>query len=521
MSAVDPVSPIRKPELSFRQIWNMCFGFLGIQFGFALQTADVSRIFQTLGADINQLPMLWLAAPLTGLIVQPVVGYLSDHTWTWLGRRRPYFLGGAVLASLSLLLMPNASALWIAAGVLWIMDGSINVSMEPFRAFVGDQLPERQRPLGFALQSFFIGVGAVVASTLPWVLTHLGFGNVPTPGRVPESVRIAFYAGGAVLFATVLWTVVRSREYPPHELRAFGDSAPPRPPGDTSRAWAVGVVLLLLGVPGIVAIYWFGWAAQLYLLAGTVLLFGVSFLWLSFTRSHGMARQVVADLYGMPVPMRRLAWVQFFSWFALYAMWIYATPVVAAVQFGNGDPRSAAYNAGANWVGVLFGAYNGFAVLAAAAIPWMVRVMGLRCSHLLNLALCGLGVASFALVRNPDWLLLSMVGVGFGWASILSLPYTMLCDSLPADKMGVYMGIFNFFIVLPQLLASAALGVLVRVLFHDHSADVLVLAGVSLLAGGVCTLGVGGASRNPNGIASRADQERSLWSAPGNTKLSK
>ncbi len=515
------MSPVRKPELSFRQIWNMCFGFLGIQFGFALQTADVSRIFQTLGADINQLPMLWLAAPLTGLIVQPVIGYLSDHTWTWLGRRRPYFLGGALLASLSLLLMPNASTLWIAAGVLWIMDGSINVSMEPFRAFVGDQLPERQRPLGFALQSFFIGVGAVVASTLPWLLTRLGIGNVPAPGRIPESVRIAFYAGGAVLFATVLWTVARSREYPPDALRAFGDSAPPRPPGDTSRAWVVGSVLVLLGLPGLVAIYWLGWAAQLYLLAGTLLLFGVSFLWLSCTGGRGMARQVVADLYGMPVPMRRLAWVQFFSWFALYAMWIYATPVVAALQFGNGDPRSAAYNAGANWVGVLFGAYNGFAVLAAVAIPWMVRVMGLRWSHLVNLALCALGVASFAFVRNPDWLLLSMVGVGFGWASILSLPYTMLCDSLPADKMGVYMGIFNFFIVLPQLLASAALGVLVRVLFHDHPADVLVLAGVSLLAGGVCTLGVGGASRNPSGIASRADQERSLWSAPGNTRLSK
>jgi len=513
--------PRHKPELSFWQIWNMCFGFLGIQFGFALQTADVSRIFQTLGADINELPMLWLAAPLTGLIVQPLIGYFSDHTWTWLGRRRPYFLAGALLASLSLVLMPNAASLWIAAGVLWVMDGSINVSMEPFRAFVGDQLPEQQRPLGFALQSFFIGAGAVVASMLPWLLSRLGFSNVAAAGRIPDTVRIAFYAGGGVLFGTVLWTVARSREYPPEELRAFGDAAPPRATPDTSRAWAVGGVLVLLGLPGVVAIHWFGWAAQLYLLAGAVLLFGVSFLWLSFTRSRSMVRQVVADLYGMPVPMRRLAWVQFFSWFALYAMWIYATPVVAAVQFGNGDPRSAAYNAGANWVGVLFGAYNGFAVLAAVVIPWMVRAMGLRWSHLVNLALCAAGVASLAFVRNPDWLLLSMVGVGFGWASILSLPYTMLCDSLPADKMGVYMGIFNFFIVLPQLLASAALGLLVRGLFHDHSPDVLVLAGVSLLVAGVCTLGVDGASRKPSGIARRADQERSLWSAPGNTKLSK
>jgi len=490
-----------KPELSFGQIWNMCFGFLGIQFGFALQTADVSRIFQTLGADINQLPMLWLAAPLTGLIIQPVIGYLSDHTWTRLGRRRPYFLGGALLASLALLLMPNASTLWVAAGVLWIMDASINVSMEPFRAFVGDQLPERQRPLGFALQSFFIGVGAVVASMLPWLLTRFGVGSAAAPGRIPETVHFAFYAGGAVLFGTVLWTVARSREYPPEQLQAFADCASPQPPPAADRTWRTGLVLLLSGLAGAVAIRSFGWEAQLYLLAAVLLVFGVSFLWLSCTRSRGMAWQVVTDLHAMPAAMRRLAWVQFFSWFALYAMWIYATPTVAALQFGNADPRSAAYNAGANWVGVLFGAYNAFAILAAAVIPWMVRVMGLRWSHLVNLAVCGLGLASFAFVRNPDWLLLSMVGVGFGWASILSLPYTMLSDSLPAAKMGVYMGIFNFFIVIPQLIASAALGVLLRVLFHDQPADVLVLGGVSLWVAGVCTLGVraGTSSESPGG----------------------
>ncbi|HEX5460347.1 MAG TPA: MFS transporter [Steroidobacteraceae bacterium] len=490
MSRAGPAGSARKPELSFWQIWNMCFGFLGIQFGFALQTADVSRIFQTLGADINELPMLWLAAPLTGLIVQPIIGYLSDHTWTRLGRRRPYFLGGALLASLALLLMPNSTAVWAAAGVLWIMDASINVSMEPFRAFVGDQLPERQRPLGFALQSFFIGVGAVVASALPWLLTRFGVSNAAAPGHIPQTVHIAFYAGGAVLFGTVLWTVVRSREYPPEELRAFADCTPPWPPSDASGAWTTGLALMALGLPGIVAIYCFGWSAQLYLLAGGLFVFGASFLWLSFTQSRGMMRQVVADLYGMPAPMRRLAWVQFFSWFGLFAMWIYATPAVAAVQFGNADPRSAAYNAGANWVGVLFGAYNGFAMLAAVAIPWMVRAMGLRWSHLVNLALCGLGMASFAFVRDPDWLLLSMLGVGFGWASILSLPYTMLSDSLPAAKMGVYMGIFNFFIVVPQLLASAALGLLLRVLFDNHPANVLVLGGASLVIAGVCTLGV-------------------------------
>jgi maltose/moltooligosaccharide transporter len=306
-----------------------------------------------------------------------------------------------------------------------------------------------------------------------------------------------------VLFATVLWTVVRSREYPPQELQAFADATPPGELHDTSGARTTGLALMMSGLPGIIAIHHFEWSAQLYLLAAGVLLFGAAFFWLSLTRSAGMVRQVVADLYGMPAPMRRLAWVQFFSWFGLFAMWIYATPAVAAVQFGNPDPRSAAYNAGANWVGVLFGAYNGFAMLAAVAIPWMVRAMGLRWSHLVNLALCGLGMASFAFVRQPDWLLLSMVGVGFGWASILSLPYTMLSDSLPAQKMGVYMGIFNFFIVIPQLLASAALGLLLRVLFDNHPADVLVLGGVSLLVAGVCTLGVsvGAPQRAPAGTS--------------------
>src|SRR5581483_6298628 len=375
-----------KPELSFRQVWNMCVGFLGIQFAFALQNADVSRIFQTLGANLREIPLLWVAAPLSGLIVQPIIGYASDHTWTRLGRRRPYFLGGALLTALALVWMPHSSMLWVAAVMLWLMDASINVSMEPFRAFVGDQLPERQRPLGFALQSFFIGVGAVVASALPWLLTRFGVGNTAAPGQIPETVRIAFYDGSAVLFGTVLWTVMRSREYPPEELQAFADATLSGSACDTSRAWVMGVALMTLGLPGIAAIYWFRWSAQLYLLAGGVFVFGAAFLWLRFTRSSGMARQVVADLYGMPGPMRRLAWVQFFSWFGLFAMWIYATPAVAAVQFGNGDPRSAAYNAAANWVGVLFGAYNGFAMLAAIAIPWMVRAMGLRWSHLVNLA---------------------------------------------------------------------------------------------------------------------------------------
>jgi maltose/moltooligosaccharide transporter len=477
-----------KPELSFQQIWNMCVGFLGIQFAFGLQNADVSRIFQTLGAHLREIPILWVAAPLSGLIVQPIIGYASDHTWTRLGRRRPYFLGGALLTTLALLWMPAASMLWVAAVMLWLMDASINISMEPFRAFVGDQLHEAQRPLGFALQSFFIGVGAVFASMLPWILARLGVANVAPAGQIPATVRIAFYVGAGVLFSAVLWTVVTTREYAPERLLSFARNKLIAPLTDVSGAWRLGVAMLAVGGLGVAAIRRLSLEPELYLLAAGLIVFGALFAWLSATASRGMVRQVMADLYGMPGPMRRLAWVQFFSWFALFAMWIYTTPTVTAVQFGNSDPRSLAYNTGANWVGVLFAASNCFLIAGALLIPFMVRRLGLRWSHLLNLAAGGLGLASFAWVRSPDWLLLSMAGVGFASASIQSLPYTLLADNLPAEKMGVYMGIFNFFIVIPQMLAASVLGGLVHALFGDRPAFGLVLGGISMLLGGLCTL---------------------------------
>ncbi len=479
-----------KPELSFRQIWNMCFGFLGIQFAFSLQNADVSRIFQTLGADLREIPILWVAAPLSGLIVQPIIGYASDHTWTRLGRRRPYFLGGALLTTLALLWMPGASALWVAAVMLWLMDASINVSMEPFRAFVGDQLPESQRPLGFAMQSFFIGFGAVLASMLPWVLAKLGVPNVAPAGGIPATVRIAFYVGAAVLFGAMLWTVATTREYAPDRLMSFARRSLALPSREVSRAWHVGLIMLVAGGLALAAIRRFSLEKELYLLAGGLIVFGASFAWLSRTASRGMVRQVMGDLYGMPGPMRKLAWVQFFSWFALFAMWIYTTPTVTAVQFGSSDPRSPAYNTGANWVGVLFAASNVFLIAGAVIIPFMVRRLGLRWSHLVNLAAGGLGLASFAWVKSPDWLLLSMAGVGFASASIQSLPYTLLADNLPAQKMGVYMGIFNFFIVIPQMLAASVLGGLVHALFGDRPAFGLVLGGASMVIGGLCTLRV-------------------------------
>ncbi|KAF1688179.1 MFS transporter [Pseudoxanthomonas broegbernensis] len=482
-----------KPRLSFWQIWNMCFGFLGIQFGFALQNANVSRIFQTLGADMEQVPGLWIAAPLTGLLVQPVVGYFSDRTWTRLGRRRPYFLAGAILATLALFAMPNSPTLWIAAGMLWILDASINISMEPFRAFVGDQLPSSQRAGGYAMQSFFIGAGAIVASLLPWLLARAGVANTAAPGEVPDTVRYAFYFGGAVLFAAIGWTVLRTREYPPEALARFDGAQPPpvRGAGGGLQAPAVAALpWLLAGLALAALIAARGWDRMLYVLAGMSIAYGALLLVARVLPAGGMLPTILSDLRAMPLAMRRLAVVQFFSWFALFAMWIYTTAAVAGVHFGSDDPTSVAYNEGANWVGVLFAAYNGFAALAAIAIPWMARALGLRGAHLLNLWLGAAGLLSFLLVRDPQWLLLPMLGVGFAWASILSLPYAMLSDSLPAAKMGVYMGIFNFFIVIPQLVAASLLGFLLKSLFGGRPLWALALGGASLALAGLCVLRV-------------------------------
>ncbi len=479
-----------KPERSFWQIWNMCFGFLGIQFGFALQNANVSRILQTLGANVEQIPALWIAAPFTGLLVQPIIGYLSDRTWNRFGRRRPYFFAGAVLATIALLAMPNAPTLWVAAGLLWIMDASFNVSMEPFRAFVGDQLPPQQRPLGYAMQSVFIGVGAVVASFLPYALTHIGVANTAPAGQVPHSVMYAFYAGAAVLLGAMLWTILSTREYPPEQLESFADAHVNETPVAVGDAWKVGTLFLALGALMLELIQHYALEKELYLLAGGLLGFGVLFVWLSRTTSQGALRQIMGDLYGMPRPMRRLNWVQFFSWFAMFAMWINTTPAVAQHFYGSNDPTSAAYNEGANWAGVLMGTYNGVGVLAAIVIPLLVRACGLRMSHLINLWLGGLGLLSFLLIRDPHWLIASMAGVGFAWASILSLPYAMLSDNLPAAKMGIYMGIFNFFIVIPQLMAASVLGVLLKLFFHNQPIWALGLGGASLFVAGLCTLRV-------------------------------
>jgi maltose/moltooligosaccharide transporter len=488
----------QRPRLGFWQIWNMCFGFLGIQFGFALQNANVSRIFQTLGADIEALPILWVAAPVTGLLVQPVIGYLSDRTWNRLGRRRPFFLAGAIFASLALFVMPNSPTLWIAAGMLWIMDASINVSMEPFRAFVGDNLPAEQRTTGFAMQGFFIGVGAVVASALPWILTNwFDVANTAPEGIIPDSVRWSFYLGGAVFLAAVTWTVVSSREYSPQQLAAFEtatqQAATERVDARTP-AWYrnTGLGLLVIGLALSVWVLTSGLDKQLYILSGGLVLTGALLLVTWQLQAAGRTGNgiyvVVNDLFAMPRVMRQLALVQFFAWFALFAMWIYGTAAVTSHHYGTADTGSAAWNEGANWVGVLFAAYNGFAALAALAIPPLVNRLGCRISHLCNLALGGAGLIAFWFISDPAWLLLPMIGVGIAWASILTLPYALLAGVLPAAKMGVYMGIFNFFIVIPQLVAASLLGLLLRGLFEGRPIFGLVIGGFSMLIAGLATL---------------------------------
>jgi len=427
-----------KPRLSFWQIWNMSFGFLGIQFGFALQNANVSRIFETMGAKTDEIAFLWLAAPATGLLVQPIIGYLSDRTWSprW-GRRRPYFLVGAILASISLLVMPNVTALWMAAGMLWIMDSSINISMEPFRALVGDLLPSEQRTTGFAAQTFFIGAGAVVASSLPWLLTNwFHVSNVAAAGHIPASVRYSFTAGGIVFFLAVLWTVLRTREYPPADLADF----------EAEKTRTAGF-------------------------------------------AHGF-QESFAGIFKMPRTMRQLAVVQFFSWFALFSMWIYTTQAVTSHVFHTTDTTSALYNKGGDWVGVCFSVYNGLSAVMALLLPVVARRTSRRFTHMLALVLGGLGLISIYFIHDYHYILLSMVGVGIAWASILSVPYAMLAGALPSNKMGYYMGVFNLFVVLPQGVAGLVLGPLTKHVFHNQPIYTLMIGGASMIIAGLLTLTV-------------------------------
>ncbi|MFN8650990.1 MAG: MFS transporter [Gemmatimonadales bacterium] len=494
-----------KPRLSFWEIWNMSFGFLGIQIGFALQNANVSRIFETLGAKVEDIPILWIAAPVTGLIVQPVVGYLSDRTWGRLGRRRPYFLIGAVLASLALFAMPNSPALWVAAGLLWMMDASINISMEPFRAFVGDNLPSAQRTTGFAMQSFLIGTGAVTASILPWLLTtRFGVSNEAPEHQIPQSVRLSFYLGAATFIAAVLWTVFRSKEYSPDEMAAFDENQAREgtlPERRTREAFAanggrqmqLGGILLVIGAV-LSAWLYSQQIFQVMILSGGLAVVGLLLILSGTLQKSGKYENgfvtILNDFQDMPHTMKQLAWVQFFSWFALFAMWIYTTPAVTSYLYHTTDTSSALYNEGANWVGVGFGAYNGVAAIVAFLIPVLAERTNRKIAHAICLVFGALGLLSVFLLPDPKWLLGSMVGVGVAWASILAMPYAILTGSLPPSKMGYYMGVFNFFIVIPQIVAAALLGFLVKRFFGGEAIYALAIGGCSLVLAALLTLRV-------------------------------
>jgi maltose/moltooligosaccharide transporter len=491
---------IARPRLSFWQIWNMSFGFMGIQFGFALQNANTSRIFETLGSDPSNLALYWLAAPITGLIVQPIIGYYSDRTWhaRW-GRRRPFFAIGAILASISLCIMPNSSTLWMAVGVLWIMDASINVSMEPFRAFVGDKLPPSQRTTGFAMQSFFIGVGAIIASFLPWIFTNwFNISNVADePGVIPDSVKYSFYLGAFMLFATVMWTVFSSTEYPPEpgdeeKLKNREQRKIENEELYFSKFLRIGSILLVLALAIALIVYFLKIEKELYVLSLGLGIFGIvhllATLYIKQGRSYLGLVSIVKDFNSMPKTMVQLAYVQFFSWFALFAMWIYTTSAVTSHIYHSTDPTTEAYNEGASMVGNLFGVYNGIAAFAALLLPVLAKYTSRRMTHLIALFCGGFGLISFYLISDPSLLWFSMIGVGIAWASILSIPYAMLSGSLPAEKMGYYMGVFNFFIVIPQIIAGTILGFMLTHFFNGQTIYILVTGGVSMIIAGLLNL---------------------------------
>jgi maltose/moltooligosaccharide transporter len=417
---------MEKPRLGFWQIWNMSFGFVGIQFGWGLQMANMSAIYEYLGAKPEQIPMLWLAAPLTGLIVQPIIGAMSDRTWGRLGRRRPYFLIGALLSSAALVLMPNSSALWMAAGLLWILDASINVSMEPFRAFVADLLPEDQRTQGFGMQSLFIGLGAVIASALPWLMTNVFDVSSAGGGAIPKNVKWSFYIGAVAFLGAVLWTIVTTKEYPPEDLEAFR-----RRQTEKRGPWAG-------------------------------------------------AREIGEAIRSMPPTMRQLAWVQVCTWFGLFCMWMFFSVTVARNVFGAPDESAPSYREGIEWAGLCFGTYSLVCFLFAPVLPRLAAWIGLKATHTFCL-LCGaVGLLSVAIVHDKWVLMLSMVGVGVAWASILSVPYAILSGSLPADRTGVYMGIFNFFIVIPEILASLTFGWVMSNLLDNNRLAAVVAGGAFL-----------------------------------------
>ena len=435
---------VQKPRMSFWQIWNMSFGFLGIQFGFALQTGYASSILLTFGAKVDNLSWFWLAAPLTGMIIQPIIGHYSDRTWTKLGRRRPYFLTGALLSGLVLCFLPNSSGLAflispiiVGAGMLMLMDASFNVAMEPFRALVADNLPDSQHNLGFSMQTCLIGVGAVLGSFLPSILDKwFHVSSVAPKGIVSDNLLYSFYAGGAVLIGCILWTVIKTKEYPPEVYATFHEDD-------------VEVV----------------------------------------EKKSGMA-EFFYDLHNMPKTMRQLGVVQFFSWFALFSMWVFTTSAIAThvYHLPNSDSSSKAFTTARDWVGIMFGVYNAVSAIYALSLPWIVKKINRKRTHAASLTIGGISLISLFFIQDHYLLLLPMVGIGLAWGSILAMPYAILSSSIPAKKIGIYMGLFNFFITFPQIVNSLTGSLIVKYIFHSEAIYGLVMAGVFMFLAAISVL---------------------------------
>lgn len=432
-----------KPRLSAARIWNMSMGFFGIQFGFALQNGNASRILQTYGAEVEHLSLFWLAAPLTGMIVQPIIGHYSDRTWNRLGRRRPYFLVGAIATALALMLLPNSSLLayllppvLIGAGMLTLMDASINVAMEPFRALVADNLPDEQRSQGFSAQTFLIGAGAVLGSSLPYLLAeYAGVSKTADPGVVPDNVIYSFYVGAMVLLATILWSIFTSKEYSPQEFAQFN-------PEHAEETHTGGI------------------------------------------------RTILKDFSNMPSAMKQLGLVQFCSWFALFSMWVFTTPAVAhhIYKVQPGDTSSALFADAGNKVGFLFSIYSAVSAVYALVLPLIARKTSRRAAHAISLTAGGLSLISFYFIQNPNLLIWPMIGIGMAWGSILSTPYAILSGVIPSHKTGVYMGIFNFFITFPQIVNGIFGGLIVKHLFHNEAIFALVMGGAFMIIAAVAVM---------------------------------
>lgn len=434
----------KKPNLSLLRIINMSMGFLGIQMAFGLQNGNASRILANLGADVHELSWFWLVAPITGLIVQPIIGHMGDNTWSPLGRRKPYFLIGAILCAIGLVMLPNAASVtqMFAANVLLLaviflamMDASINIAMEPFRALVGDMLPKHQGTLGFSVQTILIGIGAVIGSYLPSLLTKLGISNEAPEGFVGDNVIYAFYVGAGVLLLSILYTIVTTKEYSPQEFAKFADGK-------------------------------------------------------EIVEEHSKFLDIFKDFANIPVQMKKLGIVQFFSWFALFTMWVFTTSALATHHFGLSpeDTHSKAFNNAADLQNVLFAIYNFCAIPFAFLLTPIAKAIGKKQTHALALLCGGLGLVSMYFIKETNLLWISMIGLGFAWASILAMPYAMLIDVIPQRKMGVYMGIFNFFIVIPQIINGLFGGPIVSNIFGNYAIDYVVVGGICMLIGAVVTM---------------------------------